>query len=143
MAGFDFQINPYRHGGQPRSVTSVPYPVQAEEAFDSRTEGAFDVELLQNLESIDPVMPVALDGTMRGILLSYSHLDSFDAIQSFALDGVLDTILRVIDMPLDSIDPVTPRALSGVLDAILIVIEEETDSFDSVTAVAQNGGTLQ
>lgn len=140
MAGFDFQIDPYRHGGRPGSITSVPYPVVAEEAFAARVEPAVDIELVQLVESMEAVS-VAISGTLRDILLRIDSEEALDAFHAGALEGVLRQILHVVDMEPDEFDSLGSRALSGVIARILIVIWEEEDSFDSIMARA-TGGTL-
>ena len=140
--GFDFLIDPYRFGGNPASVTSVPYPVVAIEGFDARPEGTYDVSLIQNLESLDAVTPEAVSGTMRSILVAYTGgPDSINAIAPVAFSGLMDQILVRYTGGPDSIDPVTPVATNGALRDVLIEIEMPTDSFNSVVAVA-TGGTL-
>lgn len=137
--GFDFQIRPF--GGQPAAVTSVPYPVVAEEGFDARVEHAFDITLIQNLEEFES-SSVALEGEMRDILKRYSEgPEEIDSIIATALSGSMAAILHVTYAD-DAYDAVMARALNGSMRRILIEIDMETDSFDGVTAVA-TGGTMQ
>lgn len=139
--GFDFLIDPFRFGGMPASVTSVPYPVVAEEVFDARVEGAFDITLIQNLEEYESTS-VALSGTMRDILQKYYEgPESIDSIMSVALSGNMAAILHV-GYGDEAFDSVMAQARSGDIRRILIVISMETDSFNGVMAVA-TGGTLQ
>jgi hypothetical protein len=137
--GFDFLIDPYRHGGQPAAVTSVPYPLTPSEEFDARVEHAFDITLLQNLEELD-VTSVALSGTMRDILKKYTETEAIDSIMPVAQSGSMAAILKrgYGDEEFNSTMAV---ALNGEMRRILIVITMETDSFNGVTAVA-TGGTM-
>lgn len=139
--GFDFQIDPYRHGGMPAAVTSVPYPVEAEVEISSVVEGAFDTELIQLLEEFTS-SSVALSGDMRDTLKRYYTDEEIDAVMAVALAGELDTVLKFFDAGIDEFQAVMPVALSGSLRRILIRITMPTDSFNGVTAVA-TGGTLQ
>jgi hypothetical protein len=135
--GFDFLIDPYRFGGNPASVTSVPYPVLSDEVIDSRVEGAFDITLLQNLEELDPYS-VALSGEMRDILKKYNESEAFNSVMCVAQSGSMATILKRTDAD-DEFDSVMAVATDGSMRRILIVIDMETDSFNGVTAVAISG----
>jgi hypothetical protein len=137
--GFDFLIDPYRFGGNPASVTSVPFPVLSDETLDTRVEGAFDITLLQNLEEFDTTS-VALDGDMRDILKKYYEgPESFDAVMAVAQSGSMSMVLKSFDAGLDEYDSVMAVALNGDMRRILIEISMETDSFNGVTAVATGG----
>ncbi len=142
--GFDFLIDPYRFGGIPRSVTSVPYPVIALDEFDGRVEGAFDIELVSVLEEWTSAS-VAIGGTLRDTLIRYyggpDDLDSFNAV---ALSGSLATILKAFNADREDIDSTGSQALNGTIARILIrvyVDEGDLDAFNSVGSVAL-GGTL-
>lgn len=136
--GFDFLIDPYRFGGSPASVTSVPYPVLSDENFDVRPEGAFDILLVQNLEDYDAIAPVALSGDMRDILRVYNEEEDIDPVMPLALSGAMAAILKK-GYGDEAYNATMAVALNGQMRRVLIVISMETDSFNGVTAVATGG----
>jgi len=136
--GFDFQIKPYSFGGNPAAVTSVPYPVLSSEVLDARVEGAFDIELVQNLEQFD-VTSQALSGEMRDLLRRYYEgPEEIDPTTPVILSASMAQILKRTYQD-DEYDAVMATALYGDMRRILIVINVEPDSFDGVTAVALSG----
>lgn len=138
--GFDFQIDPYRFGGQRATITSVPYPVVVNEEIDGRVEGAFDTELIQNLEEFE-ASSRALDGSVRDILVVVSiPTDALD-VTIDALDGTLAQILKTYGYGPESFD-VESSGFDGWIKRILIVINMPTDAFDAVASIC-TGGTLQ
>lgn len=142
--GFDFQIDPFRFGGRPATVTSVPYPIEAIDEFDGVVEGAFNVELLALTEDFT-ASSQALSGNIRDTLRRYYHPieDELDSSQAVATGGNLVATLQAFSVPPDEFDGAGSNALSGSISRILIRVysDIEEDSFDGVQAVAI-GGTL-
>lgn len=137
--GFDFQINPYFFGGNPGHATSVPYPIEAEDSFNGRVEGAFEVDIISLLEDFESSSE-ALSGTLRDTLIRiYEGPDSIDSITAEAQSGTLDQILRVINPGPEEIDSITAVAREGTMRRILIVITMETDSFNGAGSRALSG----
>jgi hypothetical protein len=141
--GFDFLIDPYRHGGQPASVTSVPYAVVVEEQMDGRVEGAFDTELVSLVEELDSVTAQALSGTLTSLRKQFTWgPDELDSVTAEALEGTLTTIRKEFTWGPDEIDAVMARARDGELKRVRIEINMPMDELDGVMAVALYG-TLQ
>lgn len=141
-SGFDKLIDPYRFGGKPVSVTTVPYPIEADASLDGVADAAFDVELFSALEDFTSSSE-ALSGEIRSILIAVSMPpDPMDGVAAVALSGSLTRTLTSFDAGTDEFNGTPAVALSGEMAAILIrvyVEEEEGDYLDSITAVAIGG----
>jgi hypothetical protein len=142
--GFDFLIDPYRYGGIPRSVTSTPYPVLADDEINGVVEGAFDIDVFGVLEEFT-ASSEALSGEIRDTLIRvYVGPDSLDSDSAVALSGSIAAIRKSFDAGFDEFDSVTSRAADGQMRAILIrtyVDEGLPDWLNSIHARA-TGGTL-
>jgi hypothetical protein len=140
--GFDFLIDPYRHGGQPAVVTSVPYPAVVEEAMQGLVEGAWDVSILGFVESMEGVVAVALEGSWRDIRVTYTYgPDEIEPVMATALSGTLVSIRQSYTYGPDEIEGVMPTALSGTWKRIRIELTMPRDDMTGVMAIAL-GGTL-
>jgi hypothetical protein len=138
--GFDFLIDPYRHGGMPAQVTSVPYPLVAEASMTGIVEGAWDVSLLALIESMEGVAAIALSGTLRSILIAFTYgPDEIEAVMAVAQSGTLTAIRQSISGGPESIEGFMPVALTGSIARIRIVMNAPREDISGVAAIALSG----
>lgn len=145
--GFDFGLDPYRHGGMRGSVTSVPYPVVAFSELQSLNLESGVVKQTNVVVEEMNLSASVLTGTLRDILKQYTNNEPEELASSVVgvLSGSLDQVLVVYQHPdIEELASQVSGVTGGSMKAILIVFSVNEGANDalasSVTGVT--GGSL-